>query len=840
MSAGVVITSNIQNGVVLNATTTTKTVVSGQITTGVVISGQIVVGARGDIGPQGPKGDKGDVGLTGAIGPTGADSTVPGPQGPQGETGLAGATGPQGPKGDTGDQGDKGDTGLQGVQGVQGDPGAGVTNQLVGFTATGGATPKTLTVPLDATVSGTNTGDNATNTQYSGLDAAKVNKSGDTMTGQLNGTSVYLNSKITVSSQSTSPLYEGNMGSSVFARVGYGGTNAGLKVIHAANQATGDRPIVGALRARGTLTDPLAIQSGDEMFSFLTAGYDGTAIQYPAEIKFVADGIVSAGAIPTKIGFYTGSSAGANRLERLTIRSNGLIGVGTTSPGAKLQVDTGTASTIGQIIKGAAAQTADLLQLQNSAGTSMFEVTAGGNLGINTTSPESLLTINQSTYGYGLILRHAAGTADAISGLAFASMGSSLTNYHKAGIFYQQHIINGRGRLIFANNNVNNSTNVTIADEKLRIDNNGVVVVGGPSATSTQFGGGYSLVVDSSFSSSDQAAIFVTTPTTSAVSGRAFAIGVTGDTYATSIFHSNGAIGVGPGGGSNRDVFLTRSTNNTFRIGTTYAGTGNGNLIVNGNVGIGTTTPSEKLEVAGNLKLGSSGYINTSAGALELRSANGAVDLKDGATHYTLSLYSLGNQDIRLATNGGASYFSSIWGNNLGINTKTPSAALEVLGHPYSLTQHTLLIKGLDAEQTGDLLNIQNTSGTVFLRVHATSGQMSLVEGATPAYNLNSRLLVTVGQYSDRGLTVKQQTSGMERELIYAEDDEGNSLFGVKATTGNVGIGVTDPTEKLAVNGTVKATGYKSSDGSAGVSGSFTTTDGKTITIKNGLVTSIV
>jgi hypothetical protein len=167
---------------------------------------------------------------------------------------------------------------------------------------------------------------------------------------------------------------------------------------------------------------------------------------------------------------------------------------------------------------------------------------------------------------------------------------------------------------------------VTVADERLRIDNNGVVVVGGPSATSTQFGGGYSLVVDSSFSSSDQAAIFVTTPTTSAVSGRAFAIGVTGDSFATSIFHSNGAIGVGPGGDSNRDVFLTRSTTNTFRIGTTYAGTGNGNLIVNGNVGIGTTTPSEKLDVSGTVK--ATGYKSSDGSA----GVSGSFTTTDGKT----------------------------------------------------------------------------------------------------------------------------------------------------------------------------------------------------------------
>jgi hypothetical protein len=43
------------------------------------------------------------------------------------------------------------------------------TAQATGFTIAGGTTSKTLTVPLDASVSGTNTGDNAVNSQYSGL-----------------------------------------------------------------------------------------------------------------------------------------------------------------------------------------------------------------------------------------------------------------------------------------------------------------------------------------------------------------------------------------------------------------------------------------------------------------------------------------------------------------------------------------------------------------------------------------------------------------------------------------------------------------------------------------------
>jgi hypothetical protein len=57
---------------------------------------------------------------------------------------------------------------------------------------------------------------------------------------------------------------------------------------------------------------------------------------------------------------------------------------------------------------------------------------------------------------------------------------------------------------------------------------------------------------------------------------------------------------------------------------------------------------------------------------------------------------------------------------------------------------------------------------------------------------------------------------------------------------GKVGIGTTSPGTTLDVNGTIHATGYQSSDSSAGISTTVTTASlvGKTITIKNGLITA--
>lgn len=59
------------------------------------------------------------------------------------------------------------------------------------------------------------------------------------------------------------------------------------------------------------------------------------------------------------------------------------------------------------------------------------------------------------------------------------------------------------------------------------------------------------------------------------------------------------------------------------------------------------------------------------------------------------------------------------------------------------------------------------------------------------------------------------------------------------ASENHFGVGTSTPTEAIEVVGNVKASGFKTG-AATGVSGTFTTADAKTVTVTNGIITSIV
>jgi len=114
-------------------------------------------------------------------------------------------------------------------------------------------------------------------------------------------------------------------------------------VATASNTAT-VRPILQFRRSRGTLASPTAVQENDTIGSFSAGGYGGSSQIFSAQIDFLVDGAVSTTEVPQRISFLTGTTA-ANRAERLTIKSDGKVGIGTTSPAYKLDINSG--ATIG-------------------------------------------------------------------------------------------------------------------------------------------------------------------------------------------------------------------------------------------------------------------------------------------------------------------------------------------------------------------------------------------------------------------------------------------------------------------------------------------------------------
>ena len=117
-------------------------------------------------------------------------------------------------------------------------------------------------------------------------------------------------------------------------------TGSSQNVINSAIVGSGTaahRPIQQFRRARGTLSSPSAVVNNDALGSLSTGGYDGTSVQFGAALDFFVDGTVTTGTVPMRVSIVTGGNSG-NRAERLVVKSDGNVGIGTTSPDQKLHI----------------------------------------------------------------------------------------------------------------------------------------------------------------------------------------------------------------------------------------------------------------------------------------------------------------------------------------------------------------------------------------------------------------------------------------------------------------------------------------------------------------------
>ncbi len=448
--------------------------------------------------------------------------------------------------------------------------------------------------------------------------------------------------------------------------------------------------------------------------------------------------------------------------DKMVITSSGNVGIGTTSPQYKLDVngnivirgssfpqllfiETGSTYTDGMRL----LRNQDKLSLTYgwNANEEALTVVGGtgsdvGNVGIGTTSPDAKLHVNGNIRipNAGKIVFGTAGSPNDYLELNDITSSGKLLKLVQDGA--TRFDINGVNGNVYMQGNVGIGT--TSPDTKLSIND-----VLGISGTGNNTYGQVDLVNTQTGASGDEIGPFITfrgkrgaVDTTIAAYGAIGAVntGVTGNSTGALTFLVKNAIGAA------QDLV------EQMRIST------------GGNVGIGTTSPGEKLEVAGK-------GLFTGTEVKVQNASDPSIQVSDTDANYKGAMRWLSSDNVlEFYTRYAGTYYTSnlvLDRGNVGIGTTSPDVQLE-LGN--------------------------NTADEKLRLTGAASGKPLMT-----FYNTTTK----IGQISSSsvGVTVTSLGSGN----MTFENGGGARL--VIDNSGNVGIADTSPSYKLDVDGTIRATG---------------------------------
>ena len=259
---------------------------------------------------------------------------------------------------------------------------------------------------------------------------------------------------------------------------------------------------------------------------------------------------------------------------------------------------------------------------------------------------------------------------------------------------------------------------------------------------------------------------------------------------------------------------------NTFNVNTQTIAGGRFFIGTNGFVGIGTNTPSQKLEVQGTIRAWGLQLLSGSFPGFILQTdAGGNTSWVDPASIFSNS-WTVNGPNQYAALNG-----------NVGIGTDNPTGKLTVAGN----------IEIKDAGQifleNSNVRGLNTLEGSMGLYLRPSLGSPHLVNidpnggvGIGIGTNAPSKKLEVNGEIKAAGL---QLTNAPVSGFVLKSDANGNSSWAdpvslipaitwtasgnnqFSALSGNVGIGTNAPSKKLEVNGEVKASGLQLTNGAA-------------------------
>lgn len=458
-----------------------------------------------------------------------------------------------------------------------------------------------------------------------------------------------------------------------------------------------------------------------------TNGYDIGTLRFYDNGSSIFYGIgVSDSQFNLRAGTTTdGFAFWAGQSHRMQIDGSGNVGIATASPSEKLHIkgglkleDATDTTTRDHVLK---VETNGALSFTDSVDGERLRVDYNGNIGVGTNTPTEKL--------------HIVG----------GDIGVNSTQYREAGLIAygntDYYVVTANAYpLLFKTTNI----------ERMRIDANGNVGIGNTSP------GDKLVVSNGNIDLGGTSALFK------------FSNGGA-NTY------MNEGWGIRLNGDATHPVGVT---NASFEVGyiSNGANRGTGNLLVSGNVGVGTTSPAYKLDVNSTSGVGISvangGYNWLSLTSGYTGAASIGINDSGGSGNLAIYQYNSSGAYVRTAlrlTDAG----------NVGIGTTTPADSLVVIGD---------IGVGVGGYNGGIFAN--NTAGAVDknwgFEIQRTSGVSD--------YNTRIKYYPVTGEARKAGIYNARSGS-------YSLYSDSNNDPNIIIPSGSLGIGITSTPAKLNVNG---------------------------------------